>query len=89
MIVGRQAMTEAVSTTNHTVIRNWTESRNGRPALAADGILRIDFQEREEQFEEIDWDRFFDIFEDRKLAFLHQDMLDDGKISRFNKFVQR
>lgn len=82
-------MTEAVATTSHRVIRNWVESREGHPAKVAGGVLRIDFGEQEGGFQQIDWDEFFDIFEDRKLAFLHQDMLDDGKVSRFNKFVER
>lgn len=82
-------MTEAVKTTNHEVIRNWTESRDGHPAKAGGGVLRIDFGEPEETLEEIGWDEFFQIFDQEKLAFLHQDMLDNGKISRFNKFVAR
>ena len=37
--------------------------------------------------EEIDWEEFFRIFDESKLAFLHQDKSQDGKTSRFNKFV--
>ena len=82
-------MTEAVATTNHTVIRKWAESRDGHPALAGEKVLRIDFGEPEEELKTIEWDKFFDIFEKEKLAFLHQDLLDNGKVSRFNKFVER
>lgn len=82
-------MTEAVTTTDHEVIRKWVESRDGRPAVVADHVLRIDFGEAEDGFRQVDWDEFFEIFEDRKLAFLHQDMLEDGKVSRFNKLVER
>ena len=82
------------TTTDHDTIRAWAEARGGRPARVADtgdagGILRIDFQEPDEGLEEIDWDTFFEIFEDRGLAFLHQEQTADGGKSRFNKFVSR
>lgn len=86
-------MSEAKVTTNHDVIRKWTESRGGHPARLTDtgdgGILRIDFDPPEDRLEAIDWGKFFKVFEDRKLAFLHQDMTEDGQTSRFNKFVER
>jgi hypothetical protein len=37
----------------------------------------------------MDWDEFFTVFEDRKLAFLYQEKSEDGGVSRFNKFVSR
>lgn len=85
------------TTTDHEAIRAWAEARGGRPARVADtgdgrsggGILRIDFQEPDEGLEEIDWDTFFQIFEDSGLAFLHQDKTADGGTSRFNRFVSR
>ncbi|MEY8840725.1 hypothetical protein AB9K41_17015 [Cribrihabitans sp. XS_ASV171] len=86
-------MSEATSTTNHEVIRAWVEARNGHPSRVSGsgegGILRIDFDPRDESLEPVGWDEFFAIFEDRRLAFLHQDMTEDGQISRFNKFVDR
>lgn len=82
-------MTEAVTTTNHKVIRKWVESREGRPAVVGGGVLRIDFGDAEEGFRTVSWDEFFNIFEDRKLAFLHQDLLDNGQVSRFNKLIER
>lgn len=87
-------MSEASSTTNHDEIRKWVERRKGRPAKIttpgrAGGVLRIDFGEPEEAFVEIDWNEFFKIFDENKLAFLHQDKTADGKMSRFNKFVER
>lgn len=81
------------TTTDHDTIRNWTEQRKGRPAAirtkGKGGILRIDFGEKDEDLEEIGWDEFFEIFEASHLAFLHQDKTEDGKTSRFNKFVER
>ena len=82
------------TTTDHDTIRAWAEARGGRPARVADtgeagGILRIDFREPDEGLEEIGWDTFFAVFEDRKLAFLYQDETASGGTSRFNKFVSR
>jgi hypothetical protein len=86
-------MSQANTTTNHDTIRKWAESRGGRPARVKTGgpggILRIDFGEPEENLEEIGWDEFFEIFEERKLAFLYQDKIGSGETSRFNKFVDR
>lgn len=83
-------------TTDHDKIRAWAEARNGRPSVVkgsrdteGGGILRIDFDDPEESLEPISWDEFFDIFDDRKLAFLYQERTADGKLSRFFKFVRR
>ncbi|PSJ61064.1 hypothetical protein [Kumtagia ephedrae] len=86
-------MSEATTTTDHAEIRKWTEERDGKPAVVrtggSGGVLRIDFGEKEENFDHIGWDEFFDIFDKNRLAFLHQDKTGDGKPSRFNKFVDR
>ncbi|MBS9722301.1 hypothetical protein JYU29_16520 [Tianweitania sp. BSSL-BM11] len=86
-------MSDSKTTTDHDEIRKWAESREGRPSVirtkGKGGVLRLDFGEKEEDFEEIDWDEFFKIFEDSKLAFLYQDKTKDGGTSRFNKFVER
>jgi hypothetical protein len=89
------ASSQAEKTTDHTTIRRWIEKRGGRPSRVkgtgkgADGLLRVDFREPEDELEEISWDDFFDIFDRNKLAFLHQDKTADGKTSRFHKFVER
>ena len=87
-------MSEAVTTTDHDEIRKWAEARNGHPARVKDddregGLLRIDFDEPEENLEKIEWDRFFEIFEENNLAFLYQEETKSGDTSRFNKFVAR
>lgn len=86
-------MSTAETTTDHDFIRKWVEERGGRPARVKGrgpgGILRIDFAEPDESLEPISWDEFFKVFEENHLAFLHQDKTSDGKISRFNKFVER
>jgi len=89
-------MSEARTTTDHKEIQRWIEERQGRPSVVTategkdgEGILRVDFQEKDDKLEEIPWDEFFKTFEDRKVAFLHQDKTKDGKPSRFFKFVHR
>ena len=84
-------MSSASTTTDHDQIREWAESRGGRPAMVRTGkkeeggILRIDFGEPEDTLEEVSWDEFFEVFDDNNLAFLYQA---EGE-SRFNKFVAR
>jgi hypothetical protein len=88
-------MSSAQKTTDHDEIREWIEARDGRPTIVAatgdngrkGGLLRVDFGEKDEELEEVDWDEFFQIFDENDLVFLHQDQTADGKTSRFNKFV--
>ncbi|MGV6871877.1 hypothetical protein ACUSIJ_04185 [Pseudochelatococcus sp. B33] len=86
-------MSAATTTTDHDEIRQWAESRSGRPARVntgePGGILRIDFGEPEEGLEAISWEAFFEIFDENRLAFLYQDETKGGGQSRFNKFVRR
>jgi hypothetical protein len=91
-------MSEAKTTTNHNEIRKWVEERGGHPARVKDtdnkdggGVLRIDYPgySGEQELEEISWDEFFETFDDRKLAFLHQNETKDGEQSRFSKLVSR
>src|SRR4051812_30238047 len=86
-------------TTDHEFIREWVESRGGHPATIKNSgkskqtasVLRIDFPgfSGQQSLKEIDWDTFFEIFDERKLAFLYQEKLANGKQSRFNKLVCR
>ena len=87
-------MSASRTTTDHDEIKHWVESRDGHPATVDDGddvsVLRIDFGESEDGLRRIEWDEFFEKFEEKKLAFLHQDTTDGGEEeSRFNKFVSR
>ena len=86
-------MSTSETTTDHDTIRQWVEARGGHPARVKGrgpgGILRIDFGEPEESLEQISWDEFFKVFDENDLSFLHQDETQDGKTSRFNKFVER
>jgi len=91
-------MSAAKTTTDHKEIRKWVEKRKGKPSRVAatapgkteakkgsGGILRIDFAKPDESLETIEWDEFFRIFDEHKLAFLYQE---EGG-SRFHKFVSR
>jgi len=89
-------MSQANTTTNHDEIKRWIEERKGRPTVVegtegrdGEGLLRVEFRDPDDKLEPISWDEFFKTFEDRKLAFLHQDKTADGKVSRFFKFVKR
>jgi hypothetical protein len=83
------------TTTDHDEIRAWAQERGAVPAAVEGtgdqpdhepdaGLLRFEFRDND-SLEEVDWDAFFRTFEDRKLAFLYE----DGKDSRFNKFISR
>ncbi|SER21365.1 hypothetical protein SAMN05216548_11360 [Faunimonas pinastri] len=90
-------MSSAEKITDHKKIRKWAEDRGGRPSVAKGtekggegaGVLRFDFGPKEDSLEEIDWDAFFETFEEKKLALLAQEKTADGKESRFFKFVER
>lgn len=93
-------MSESKVTTNHDEIRRWVEERGGHPAKvkgterageSGGGLLRIDYPgyRGEESLDEITWQQFFDQFEENKLAFLYQDTLESGQISRFSKLIDR
>lgn len=83
-------------TTDHNEIRRWTEARDGFPATVRGtaergeeaGLLRIMFRD-DEDLEQIEWEDFFEKFDEEKLAFLYQEKTADGEVSRFFKFVQR
>lgn len=88
---------ESKTTTDHNQIRRWVEERGGHPAIVkgtergGSALLRVDYPgySGEDTLEEIDWDEFFEIFDENKLAFLFQERTEDGKQSRFSKFVER
>lgn len=92
------ATADSKATTDHEVIRKWAEERGGIPAHvkgtgSADdaGLLRIDFPGygEDQRLEHISWDEFFRKFDEAELAFLYQDKVKSGEVSRFFKFVRR
>lgn len=85
------------TTTNHNTIQRWTEARGGRAARVegtarhSAGLLRIHFPEGsdDDTLVPIEWDDFFEKFEEKELALVYQEATSDGEISRFNKIVSR
>lgn len=91
-------MSTSEKTRDHSVIKKWTEERNGIPSKIKgtgkendDGVLRIHFPDHSDSdnFEEISWEDFFAEFDRSKLDFLYQDKKADGESSTFHKFVSR
>ena len=88
---------EAQVTTVHEEIRRWVEARGGQPAQVkgtqrrGSALLRIDYPgfSGEDTLEPIEWDEFFEIFDENNLAFLYQEKTADGGQSRFSKFINR
>lgn len=86
----------APATVDHNEIKQWVEARGGTPACVPStggkgdvGILRIDFPGRGAKLQKISWDEWFKKFDERNLAFLHQDKTATGRVSRFSKLVSR
>jgi hypothetical protein len=85
-------MASATSTRDHEQIRAWAEERGGVPTVVkgTEGLLRIDFVEgprsggREKSLEQVDWDRWFELFDESDLAFLFSPEPD----SKFFKLVR-
>jgi len=97
---GQATSRSAEPTIDHDFIRRWVEERGGWPARVKrtgrsrtdTGMIRIDFPgfSGRESLERIEWDEWFQQFDDNGLAFLHRDMRhSDGDLDRFNKLVRR
>jgi len=89
-------MAKGKVTTDHNHIRRWAEERGAVPTTVKatqskgdPGLLRLDFPPRDESLEPVEWDDFFEKFEQEGLAFLYQDKTAAGRKSRFHKFVNR
>lgn len=87
-------MAEAKVTQDHNIIRKWAEARGGKPSAVAQtqspgdsGILRLDFEPKDKGLDVLTWGEFFEKFDEAELSFLYQDKTDDGKVSRFHKFI--
>ena len=95
----RRGSGSAEATTDHGTIRDWVEARGGFPATVKGtargdqhaGLLRIDFPgfSGERSLEHVEWDEWFEKFDESKLTFLCQAKTSDGEESRFFKLVRR
>ena len=83
-------------TIDHETIRRWADERGGYPATVAGthrggddvGVLRIGFGD-EEELEQIDWDEFFNKFEEKSLAMRYRDEPAESGSERFYEFFKR
>ncbi|MFN6943556.1 MAG: hypothetical protein ACK4ND_01310 [Cytophagaceae bacterium] len=90
---------ESKHTTSHNTIKKWAEARKGKPTAVKatqgkneTGIVRLSFPGRKtnhDNLTEISWDKFFEKFEESKLAMVYQEETKTGRPSRFNKLVSR
>jgi hypothetical protein len=90
------AQSDSKTTKDHNTIKNWTEEREGKPAVVESttnsseggGLLRINFPGyAEDNLKNISWEEFFRIFDENDLQFLYQEKTKDGGESKFFKFV--
>ncbi len=92
------------ATTNHQEIKEWVEKHRGRPevidhptALGDKLGLRINFPgNNDEEFLSADtqpkyipWEKFFEIFEEQKLAFMYSDLENIPDQSYAYRFIKR
>ena len=84
--------------TDHDQIREWAEDRDAAPScvkgtMQREGscLLRLDFPgyTGQDTLEEIGWDQWFKVFDNRGLALIVQDRTASGQTSNFNKLVSR
>jgi len=89
---------ESKITTDHEEIRRWAEERGAQPACVKGtgaegdiGMLRLDFPgfSGEDSLQHISWDDWFQKFDERNLALLHQEKTARGQKSNFNKLMSR
>lgn len=84
-------------TRNHSIIRFWTESRGGHPAVVENGdgpSCVIRFPEMgtgsaNGDARPISWGKFFEWFDEQRLVLEYELKDPSGRRSWFNRFVQR
>jgi hypothetical protein len=89
-------------TTDHNEILGWVSNHGGQPSAIRTrdgtlGIVRLQFQHPEQMapstnappLEPISWDEFFEQFEQRKLALVYENELDDAAAEASAKLVSR
>ena len=85
---------QSLVTRNDGVIRHWAEEREAQPSTVKGsrhddhvGVLLFDFPGYKEggNLEHISWDEWFKAFDERKLEFVYQEHLADGRMSNFHR----
>jgi len=84
---------QSLKTQDHEVIRKWAEERGAKPVVVEGtqagegaGVLRFDFPGYEKEgLREVSWEQWLKTFDEKKLTFLYQEHLKNGKQSNFFK----
>ena len=85
-------------TTDHDEIRRWAEERGAKPSCVRGtggkgdtGMIRLDFPGYSggDSLEEIEWENWFQKFDEQGLALLYQEKTARGQKSNFNKLIAR
>jgi hypothetical protein len=84
---------QTLATRSPEVIRAWADARGGRPATATRGddgrprTLRMAFRDGDDssrrRLEDISWEEWLSVFEERDLVFVYQEERRDGRQSNF------
>lgn len=86
---------QSLATRNHDVILQWARLRKALPSVVGDteerdevGVLRIDLPGYGgKRLKKVGWDKWFNMFDKRKLVFLYQERKKDGSKSTFCKLA--
>jgi len=80
----------SLATTSHDVIREWAEERDAVPATVDGtehdghlGVLRFDFGGDSDRLRHVEWEEWFETFDERRLNFIYQETRSDGSQSNF------
>ena len=80
---------QTLVTRNPDVIRSWAEARDAVPATTPGGdpdqprVLRFDFPGYDRELQELSWEAWLRVFEERELVFLFQEHMTAGNQSNF------
>ena len=80
---------QTLVTRNPDVIRSWAEARDAVPATTPGGdpdqprVLRFDFPGYDRELQELSWEAWLRVFEERELVFLFQEHMKAGNQSNF------
>ena len=80
---------QTLVTRNPDVIRSWAEARDAVPATTPGGdpdqprVLRFDFPGYDHELQELSWEAWLRVFEERELVFLFQEHMKAGNQSNF------
>jgi hypothetical protein len=79
------------TTRDHDEIRRWAEARGAKPVRVKEtGVIELDFPGYEggDRFEEISWDDWFRVFDERGLTLQYQDETAGGEQSNWHNLVR-